>query len=346
MRKRREAHSAALSFMDCICCGFGAVLLLFILTAKKQLIQLDANAAQAQAAGLALNAAVSAAQSELNSLEPVAAQSSANQSISLAELQAEQAHLDQQIASRRSSLDGLANTAPQPASQRPSADQNYLSGLRLRGPRAVILLESSGSMLAENANTALKMIQDKAQASSDKWARAKAALRAVIAAIPKETQVAVFQMGPVTTALSGTPQSPYIDPYDPPALLVLLERIEQLKASGGANLSAALSRLKQLKNRPSSVLLIGDGLPTAPAPASSHLSEIDRVQLFQNAIPLRPNAPFNTILLPFSGDPSAAGLFWQLSAQTDGVTLIPHQDWPAASSQSNTATRTPPAQPI
>ena len=94
-------------------------MLLFILTAKKQLIQLDANAAQAQAAGLALNAAVSAAQSELNSLEPVAAQSSANQSISLAELQAEQAHLDQQIASRRSSLDGLANTVPQPASQRP-----------------------------------------------------------------------------------------------------------------------------------------------------------------------------------------------------------------------------------
>ena len=37
MHKRREAQSSALSFMDCICCGFGAVLLLFILTAKAQI---------------------------------------------------------------------------------------------------------------------------------------------------------------------------------------------------------------------------------------------------------------------------------------------------------------------
>jgi hypothetical protein len=42
----------------------------------------------------------------------------------------------------------------------------------------------------------------------------------------------------------------------------------------------------------------------------------------------RPNYPFNAILFPFEGDPSAAGLFWQLSALTGGITLIPDNDWP------------------
>ena len=31
-KKRREVEVFSISFMDCICCGFGAVLLLFILT--------------------------------------------------------------------------------------------------------------------------------------------------------------------------------------------------------------------------------------------------------------------------------------------------------------------------
>ena len=31
-QKRKEVEVFSLSFMDCICCGFGAVLLLFILT--------------------------------------------------------------------------------------------------------------------------------------------------------------------------------------------------------------------------------------------------------------------------------------------------------------------------
>ena len=43
----------------------------------------------------------------------------------------------------------------------------------------------------------------------------------------------------------------------------------------------------------------------------------------------RPNYPFNAILFPFEGDPSAAGLYWQLSGRTNGITLIPDNDWPA-----------------
>ena len=35
-RKKRDTEIFSLSFLDCICCGFGAVLLLFVLTVGKK----------------------------------------------------------------------------------------------------------------------------------------------------------------------------------------------------------------------------------------------------------------------------------------------------------------------
>ena len=35
-RRRRELETAGLSFLDCICCGFGAVILLLVITKIQQ----------------------------------------------------------------------------------------------------------------------------------------------------------------------------------------------------------------------------------------------------------------------------------------------------------------------
>lgn len=321
--------------MDCICCGFGAVLLLFILTAKAQITESQEEATQSIEAADTLQAAIreteakqKALEKEIEALDP---QPDTN-ATSVAQLAAEQERLAKAIEEQAEALAALeteAEPSEQPAAlDRPSADNSYLSGLRLRAPRAVILLESSGSMLAEDAKSAVAIIQQGTSATSKKWLRAKAAVRAVLAAIPKGTQVAIFSMAESTKHLSGSAQNPYIDPYDNNALLTLLERLDKLEAGGGANLSTALQTVGQLKQRASSLLLIGDGLPSAPAPRSGGLSEADRVQLFNRAMASRPNYPFNAILFPFEGDPSAAGLFWQLSGRTNGITLIPDNDWP------------------
>jgi len=322
--------------MDCICCGFGAVLLLFILTAKKQITLSSEEASQSLEAAQTLEAAIESAEAKqkaldknISALDP---QPDTN-ATSLAELAAEQERLAKAVEDQAEALAALKTTAEPtkaPAAlDRPSADQSYLSGLQLRAPRAVILLESSGSMLAENANAALDIIRGGSGQSSEKWLRAKSAVRAILAAIPKGTRVAIFQMNEATAPLSGSIGSPYIDPYDNAALLAFLERLDKLEAKGGADLANALRQVGQLRERPSSLLLIGDGLPTAPVLSGSSLSEADRVRLFNQALATRPNYPFNAILFPFEGDPSAAGLFWQLSGRTNGITLIPDNDWPA-----------------
>jgi len=336
MPHRRNAQSSALSFIDCICCGFGAVLLLFILTAKHQISQTQTDATQALAAHETLQQAIEAAEAQqralaqqFDALDPQPDSTATD----IAALAAKQARLAQAIEDTSEALSALeteTETVDAVAGlKRPSADQSYLSGLQLRGPRAVIVLENSGSMLADSAGAALDIIRAGSGDQADKWLRAKAAVRAVLAAIPQGTQVAIFQMNETTTALSGSPQSPYIDPYDNASLLATLERLDTLQATGAANLAKAFSTLHQLKQGPSSLLLIGDGLPTAPNPNHRSLSEAERVQLFKHALAKRPAFPFNAILLPFAGDPSAAGLFWKLSARSNGITLIPHQAWPA-----------------
>ena len=336
MHKRREAQSSALSFMDCICCGFGAVLLLFILTAKAQITDSQEKAVQSVNAAETLEAAIRetkakklALAEEIKALDP----QPVTKATSVTALAAEQERLAKAVEDQAKALAALENkTEPteEPAAlDRPSADKSYLSGLRLRGPRAVILLESSGSMLAEDAKTAIQIIQQGTGAKSKKWLRSKAAVRAVLAAIPKGTQVAIFAMAEETKAISGSTKNPYIDPYDNEALLSFLGRLGQLEASGGADLSKGIQAVSQLKQRASSLLLIGDGLPTAPAPRSGSLTEADRVKLFNRAMANRLNYPFNAILFPFSGDPAAAGLFWQLSGRTKGITLIPDNDWPS-----------------
>ena len=93
-------------------------------------------------------------------------------------------------------------------------------------------------------------------------------------------------------------------------------------------MTKALRIISGIKQRPSSLLLISDGLPSAPNPSQRSLIEADRVKLFNASMATRPDYPFNTILLPFDGDPSAAGLYWKLSARTNGITLIPNNDWP------------------
>ncbi len=335
MKRRRETQSSALSFMDCICCGFGAVLLLFILTAKAQITDSQEQATQSQAAAETLQAAIreteakqKALEKEIEALDP---QPDSN-ATSVAQLAAEQERLAKAIEAQAEALAALeseAEPSEEPAAlDRPSADNSYLSGLRLRAPRAVILLESSGSMLAEDANSAVQIIQQGSGSNAPKWLRSKAAVRAVLAAIPKGTQVAIFAMAENTQALSGSPQNPYIDPYDNNALLSCLDRLDKLQASGGADLAKALQTVNQLQQRASSLLLIGDGLPSAPAPSNGALSEADRVQLFNRAMAQQFTYPFNTILFPFEGDPSAAGLFWKLSSRTGGITLIPDNDWP------------------
>ena len=299
MKTRREAaQSNILSFLDAISCGFGAVLLLFILTAKAQVTESEEEARQSRQAAETLQAAIreteakqKALDQEIEALDP---QPDTN-ATSTAQLAAEQERLAKAVEDQAQALAALETEAEptrEPAAlDRPSADQSYLSGLRLRGPKAVILLESSGSMLASNAQSALQIIQQGDGATSEKWLRAKAALRAVIAAIPKGTEVAVFAMGEATTPSPEPPRIPTSIPTITPPYSHSWSASIIWKQAAGPTSPRGLATVNQLPQRASSLLLIGDGLPTAPAPQGGNLSEMTASSSSNAPRPTAPTLP-------------------------------------------------------
>ena len=114
MKHRREAQSSALSFIDCICCGFGAVLLLFILTAKSQITQAQTEATQSLAAKEILQNAIEATKAQQKALEQEIAaldpQPDTNVT-SVAELAAEQERLAKAIEDKSEALSALDTEA-------------------------------------------------------------------------------------------------------------------------------------------------------------------------------------------------------------------------------------------
>ena len=102
--KKRNINVFSLSFLDCICCGFGAVLLLFILTAKRQIIISEEDASQSVRAAETLQTAIEEAEAKQKSLDKdisaLDPQPDTN-ATSIAELAAEQTKETRERSTRR-----------------------------------------------------------------------------------------------------------------------------------------------------------------------------------------------------------------------------------------------------
>lgn len=335
MKSRRSTASSALSFMDCICCAFGAVLLLFILTAKKHRQDQFEIQKISQSTLSELQTSLKNTQKKLDAVELTLANTPTEsvQFIDLKQLTAEKAHTEQAIQAAQAQLEALKQQALDTNSstaewKKVTPDPRYLADLQLAGPKIALILESSGSMLGEDVASILTQRQQSPN-NSNKWQRAKSIVRTLIASIPPKHQFALLSMQAKTTLIKAHADDAYIDSDNGEAVANILQMLDKIEPQGGANLSSAMRALRQLSPSPTSVLLITDGLPTAPSTTKLKLSESDRVQLFLAAAQLCPDLTFNVLLLPFAGDPSAAGLYWQLCSQKKGLCLVPASDWPS-----------------
>jgi len=180
MKRRRPLTTLSLSFLDAICCGFGAVLLLFLILSHNSVAQRReaTDALQQEVAALeqqvlsgreqtaALGADLdqaSARRQRLLAQARTATESIAGRSYDLAQLEtdriAREAHVNRlkaDLKSRDEELKRLEGGAAQRAEEGDRlrafpgrGDRQYLTGLKVGGQRILILLDTSASMLAE-----------------------------------------------------------------------------------------------------------------------------------------------------------------------------------------------------
>jgi hypothetical protein len=350
-RKRREAEVFSLSFLDCICCGFGAVLLVFLLTistkANVDKSVVDEVRERVQKAQTQLKVTqdeldrlaqlLAAAQLEL---EDINSRNTEDQ-LKLSERKRELLLILQQTSAMKEALDRLlAEKKELPTEEQapipiPEIERRqYLTGIRLHGEFVVFLVRTSGSMLGETIDDAAGRLEDSddRKREAPKWKRVVNSLIWLLASLDPETHFQILLFSDETTPILPTRGDEWFTTNDRQTTAEIVKRLQEIVPQGGANLERAFTTIRFLPRLPDSIVMLTDGLPTRSdsIPIEGDVGEEHRIRFFEIAVKqLPPRIPVSTILYPLlTGDPGAPGLYWELANATRGALVSPARSWP------------------
>ena len=212
-------------------------------------------------------------------------------------------------------------------------NRQYLTGLNLGGRNIAILVDVSASMLADKVVQIvnLRVRGEDVQRRAEKWTRSLNTVDWLTAQLPVNSKYQVITFNTQAKSVLPGTDGKWLEVADQPQLEKLSGELRKITPSGGTSLENAFIALQQLSPTPDNIFLLTDGLPTqgtAP-PRGSKVSGQERQKLYRQAIRQLPgNVPVNIILAPMEGDPMAASELWQLAQVSKGSFLSPSRDWP------------------
>src|SRR5262245_56301876 len=224
--RRRSVEVFSLSFLDCICCGFGAVILFYTIISAQSGLQRaqDTESLRAKVSRLEEEVLLGTRnlvilRNTLNKTESETASAAERATQMLAQLKANRLQMsayDETSLARRERIEKLKSDirALQEGTRRLEAgavdkgppgqeisafrnlggDRRYITGIKGRGKRTLILLESSASMLHQdlvNVMVVRNESEDKKR-NAAKWRRAIDTVNWIIAQLPADAQFQVF----------------------------------------------------------------------------------------------------------------------------------------------------------
>lgn len=350
-KKRRDTEVFSLSFLDCICCGFGAVLLVFLLTISSKTV---VDKTVVEEVKMRLNATQREREEKIKDLERIT-QMLAKARLELQDITTTTKSDQQKISDRKKELllmlaqagrmkDELERllgekkampteeVAPIPI---PEVDRRqYLTGVKLTGEFVVFLVRTSGSMLGDTIDEAASRLQDTPEQKREapKWKRTIHSLEWLLATLDPETHFQILFFNEETTPIIPTRGEEWFTTKDRKTTAEVLKRLHEVVPQGGANLERAFTAVRFLPRLPDSIVLLTDGLPTKSdsLPIDGDVDEQTRIRFFEIATKqLPPRIPVSTILFPLlTGDPGAPGLYWELANATRGALVSPSKSWP------------------
>jgi hypothetical protein len=364
MRRRRAIEVFSLSFLDCICCGFGAVILFYVIisarsgitsaermenlasevarlqqelvTGRENLVQLRNTVDKTNAQ----NATAAQEIFKLNAdLEVTKREMSAYDATSLARRERiEQLKSDvksMEEGKRRLEAGSLDKGPPgqEIKSFRGTGDRRYITGIRMRGKHILILVDHSASMLHEDLVTIIRMrnmdVAEKKNAA--KWRRAVDTVNWLLTQLPPGSSWQIIAFNTTAAPLVPASGGKWIDSGDAKAMAQNLAALQDLVPENGTSFTNAFLAARNFIPRADQIILVTDGLPTQGKSAGfgKYITADRRARLFDDSIGSLPDGvPVDTILLPLKGEPQAEHRFWEMARLTRGSLFMPPRDWP------------------
>ena len=357
---RRRLSVFSLSFLDVMSCGFGAVVLIFLIihhrteqdaTAQDRellsesrkldylidqgeanLVDLRERLEDARrrvgAASHQLLARVDHRDRRKEELEEML-QRAAAETESIEALKADIAGRDEEVKRLQAEEEALRGF--QVREVKGEGDRQYLTGLFVGGSHILIALDASASMLDRTIVQILRRrnMSPQRQRDAPKWRRAQRIVEWICAQAPIESnfQIALY----AERAWFPLGDDAWRPSTDSNALGDALDALAEVVPTGGTSLEALMLAIADMRPLPDNVFLVTDGLPTQSASGARGrtVSARQRERLFQDAAKMVPlEVTFNVILLPLEGDSLASAAYWVLAANSRGTYMSPSEDWP------------------
>ena len=342
-KKKANFEIFSLSFLDCICCGFGAVILIFVLTTgqavnvREYFLEHSSQSIHVSEEELKMKKAeLEQLIAQVDNLEKRKADQDRNQSI-LQEIQAELDETESRIEQQKLLLRGKSQEIAvlEKIIETESVQQiepEYLTNFSVEGKRILILFEASGGMLGNNVNEAMEWLakNQTQRLKAPKWNRVIRSVLSIIRYLPEESE---FQLVAWNENLQAFPINKALGTWHSVKDSNIRKELEgdlfQFSAQGGSNMEQAFLFASQ--QQADNVILLTDGLPTKSnrLNVGGEVSESQRIQMFQLAMErLNHDIRVNILLYPMAGDPASTSYFWNLAHSHDGALICPEKNWP------------------
>jgi hypothetical protein len=361
---RRRINVLSLSFLDAMTCGFGAVVLFFMiinasfgrqsgrLTGELQgeVNRLEEEVLEGYQNLVELRNSLRVIEKEnvlaaglsrrlIETLEEIQVELATYEKTTLAEkehvnkLKADLRSLEEQVKRLSASAPSDETPGDRLRSFVGDGDRQYLTGLKVGGRRILILVDASASMLGETIVNIVRRrnLPEEVKIGADKWQQAVATVDWLTTQIPQDSRFQMYTFntrgGPVIPGSDGE----WLDGGDREVLNEAVQRLKEVVPQDGTSLYHAFQSIQTLRPAPDNIFLLVDGLPTQgrKPPRRTTVSGKERVKLFNEATKeVRSKIPINVILFPMEGDPMAPSAFWKLALATGGSYVSPSKDWP------------------
>ncbi|MEZ5500801.1 MAG: VWA domain-containing protein [Steroidobacteraceae bacterium] len=360
---RRKVEVFSLSFLDCISCGFGAVILFYTIisaqSGQERIRRTDDLAAEVSRLEIEVlegtkNLVVLRNTLEKTTSETASAAERARRFVQEIQERREQSSVfDKETLARREHIEKLKadvrsleeesrrlsarageDDLPSATGKLRGGPRRYINGLNLRGKRILILLDRSASMMHDDVVEILRLrnTAPETRRRTEKWRRAVRIVDWLSTQLPGESSYQLYAFNVNSKAVLGETAGKWLRADDRATRGRLRDAVRELVPEEGTSLVNALAALKDLKPAPDQIVLITDGLPTqgsTPPGFAKYISVRDRAKLFDAATrDLPAKTPIDVVLLPMKGDLPATHRYWMVARKSGGSFVMPSRDWP------------------
>jgi len=363
-RKRRQFEVFSMSFLDCMSCGFGAVILFFMIINSQVRETTETDPSDLMAETKKIEVEILEGRKDLvlakNTMEQLetektTAEGQIAQIIALIEkLRDELSQYDQDTLAKIERVEQLESDIKRLEEEvkrllalaesreaegnrlrefKGDGDRQYLTGLKLGGERTLILVDRSASMLDDTIVNIIRRrnMDPSEKLRSIKWRQVVASVDWLTAQFVPGSEFQIYTFNETAEPVIKGSDGVWLKADDSTQIDEAIRVLRRTPPEKGTNMKAAYEVVNKFSPAPDNIILLADGLPTMMSADEDRatVSAQERYRMHLSSIRELPSGiPVNIFLYPLEGDYEAPFVYWVLAYRSGGSFISVSRDWP------------------